>query len=374
MHRYGALLVLISTALCAQEALNEGIAAFKNAHYREAVELFQKAVDLQPNDAKPHLYLATAYMSQWIPGADSPENNAYARSAETEFKRVLELDGNDKTALASLGSLAYNEAVPLKGEEKVRKLDEAMDWNQRLAAVDPTNKEAPYTMGVIAWTKWYPVLMTARAKQQMRPEDPGPLAEPARQELKAQYGSILEDGLANLDRALRLDPNYSDAMAYLNLLIRERADLRDTKEEYAADVAVADEWVQKSLEAKRAQAQSGMVPPPAPPSYGGGGGGGARTPTRIRVGGDVQALNLVTKVDALYPPLAGQAHISGQVRFSVIIAKDGTVQNVQLISGHPLLVAAARDAVSRYVYKPALLNGNPVEVITEVKVDFSPGN
>ncbi len=320
------LIALIATTLCAQEALNEGIAAFKNAHYREAVELFRQAVDLQPNDAN-------------------------ARSAETEFKRVLELDANDKTALASLASLAYNEAAPLKGEEKTRKFDEAMDWSQRLAAVDPANKEAPYTMGVIAWAKWYPALMTARAQQQMRPEDPGPLADPARQELKAQYSSILEDGIANLERALRLDPNYSDAMAYLNLLIRGRADLRDTKEQYAADVAVANEWVQKSLDAKKAQAQSGVV---QAPSYGGGGGGGARTPMRIRVGGDVQESNLVTKIDAVY---AGRAGISGQVRFSVIIAKDGTVENVQSISGHPLLVAAALDAVKQYVYKPTLLNG-----------------
>jgi TonB family protein len=225
-------------------------------------------------------------------------------------------------------------------------------------------------MGVIAWAKWYPALMTARAKLQMKPEDPGPLPEPVRAELKAQYSSLIEEGLANLDRALVLDPHYDDAMAYMNLLIRERADLRDTKEEYAADIAVADAWVQKNLDTKRAKAISGMAPPP-PAAQRGGGGGGSQTPERIRVSGTVQEANLIKKVDAVYPPLAVQARISGQVRFVVNIGKDGSVENIQLVSGHPLLIAAAHDAVKQYVYKPTLLNGNPVEVVTQVDVNFS---
>jgi hypothetical protein len=122
----------------------------------------------------------------WIPGAAAPENEAYARSAETEFRRVLELDGNETTALASLASLAYNQAGPLPLEDKMRKLDEARDWNMRLTVVDPTNKEAYYTLGVIAWAKWYPALMTARARQGLKPEDPGPMASPWREEAGAR--------------------------------------------------------------------------------------------------------------------------------------------------------------------------------------------
>jgi len=310
----------------------------------------------------------------WVPGVRTLENEPIARSAETEFKRVLELDPNNKVAIASMASLTYHLAT---GEEKPRKLDESMDWYKRLAAVVPTDKEAPYSMGVIAWAKWYPALMAARASVGMKPEDPGPLPDPARQELKTQYSAVLDDGIANLDRALLLDPGYSDAMAYMNLLIRERADLRDTKEEYSSDIAIADQWVSRALAAKKAAASAGgafaAAPPPPPPPASGGGGGSA-TPTRIRVGGMVQAANLVSKVDPVYPPLAMQARISGQVRFTVIIGKDGSILNIQLVSGHPLLVAAARDAVNRYVYKPTLLNGNPVEVITQVDVNFVPGN
>lgn len=96
-----------------------------------------------------------------------------------------------------------------------------------------------------------------------------------------------------------------------------------------------------------------------------------KTPARIRVGGNVQAANLIRKVIPVYPPLAKQARIQGTVRFQAIIGKDGTIQNLQLVSGHPLLVAAAQQAVSQWVYKPTLLNGDPVEVVTTIDVNFT---
>jgi len=94
-------------------------------------------------------------------------------------------------------------------------------------------------------------------------------------------------------------------------------------------------------------------------------------PGRIRVGGNVQAMNLIRKVTPVYPPLAKQARIQGVVRFTVTIGKDGTVQDVQLVSGHPLLVAVAQDAVWQWQYKPTLLNGQPVDVVTSVDVNFT---
>jgi protein TonB len=85
----------------------------------------------------------------------------------------------------------------------------------------------------------------------------------------------------------------------------------------------------------------------------------------------VQQANLIKKVPPVYPPLARQARIEGIVRFTVIIAKDGSILNVQLVSGHPLLVPTAVDALKQWVYRPTLLNGNPVEVITQVDIDFA---
>lgn len=95
------------------------------------------------------------------------------------------------------------------------------------------------------------------------------------------------------------------------------------------------------------------------------------TPQRIRVGGNVQAANLVRKVTPNYPQLAKQARVQGTVKFQAIIGKDGTIQNLQLVSGHPLLVPAATEAVKQWLYKPTQLNGEPVEVITQIDVNFT---
>jgi protein TonB len=92
---------------------------------------------------------------------------------------------------------------------------------------------------------------------------------------------------------------------------------------------------------------------------------------RIRVGGNVQQANLIRKITPVYPPLAKQARIQGTVRFTAIIGKDGSIQNLQLVSGHPLLVPSAQDAVKQWLYRPTLLNGEPVEVITQIDVNFT---
>jgi len=96
----------------------------------------------------------------------------------------------------------------------------------------------------------------------------------------------------------------------------------------------------------------------------------ATTGKHIRVGSRVQQSNLLQSVDPVYPPLARQARIQGVVRFNVTISKDGHVTNIKLVSGHPLLVEAAKDAVKQWVYRPTLLNGDPIEVTATVDVPF----
>jgi protein TonB len=90
-----------------------------------------------------------------------------------------------------------------------------------------------------------------------------------------------------------------------------------------------------------------------------------------RIGGNVQAANLIRQVKPTYPPLAKAARVQGTVKFEAIIAKDGTIQNLKMISGPPLLVQAAMQAVQQWQYKPTLLNGEPVEVITTIDVNFT---
>jgi len=95
------------------------------------------------------------------------------------------------------------------------------------------------------------------------------------------------------------------------------------------------------------------------------------TPQRIRVGGNVQSAKIISQPKPVYPPLAKQARIQGTVRFTAIIGRDGAIQNLQLISGHPLLVPSAQEAVKQWRYQPTLLNGEPVEVITQIDVNFT---
>jgi protein TonB len=112
---------------------------------------------------------------------------------------------------------------------------------------------------------------------------------------------------------------------------------------------------------------SAAPPPPPPPKK----EEKAATPQRIKVGGNVQSARLVRQPRPVYPPLAKQARISGVVKLGAIISKDGTIQHLEVISGHPLLVPAALEAVKQWVYQPTLLNGEPVEVQTQIDVNFT---
>jgi len=107
---------------------------------------------------------------------------------------------------------------------------------------------------------------------------------------------------------------------------------------------------------------SALPPPPKPAA-----------PARIKQGGNVTAASIINQTKPIYPPLARQAHISGSVILHAIINKDGEVAELQVVSGHPLLVQSALEAVKQWRYRPTLLNGEPVEVDTTITVTFSLG-
>jgi Tfp pilus assembly protein PilF len=240
-----ALLASGCEKLKARDQLNKGVQAYKSAQYSQAVENFKTAVELDPTFPTARLYLATAYMSQYIPGAESPENVQMAKAAHEQFQKVLEQDPKNEVATASIASLYFNQ----------KKMSEAKEWYQKLIALNPNNKEAYYTLGVIAWTEWYKPYMEAKAKLGMRPEE-GPIKDKkVKQELREKYLPMINDGIKNLERSLEIDKEYDDAMAYMNLLVRERADLADSAEEYKKDIETAENWVQKTLQTKKIKAE-----------------------------------------------------------------------------------------------------------------------
>jgi Tfp pilus assembly protein PilF len=244
-----AALAILGTScqkLQSRDQLNKGVSAFKNAQYPEAVERFKTAVELDPTFITARLYLATAYMQQYIPGADSPENNQMAKAAHDQFMKVLDTEPKNPVALASIASLYLNQ----------KNWSEARQWYEKLTAADPNNADAFYSLGFIAWSEWYPAYGTARANLGMKQDDPGPIKDKkVKEELKAKYGQVIDDGLKSLDRCLQINPQYEDAMAYENLLIRERADLVDSKDEYDKQIQIANNWVDKTLATKKAKAE-----------------------------------------------------------------------------------------------------------------------
>jgi tetratricopeptide (TPR) repeat protein len=243
--------------LKSRDQQNQGVHDFANAKYADAIEHFKQAVDLDPSNPTAREYLAVSYFAQWIPGAESPQNLEFSARAKEEFGKVLAENPKDSDALSYLSSMAYSEAASLPQEQKLAKYNEAADWNHKLIEVDPNNKQAYYTLGVIAYNKWHPAFIYAELnlKPPMKSDDPGPIKDKkVKEDLKKEWGPQLDQGMADLQKSLDIDKDYADSMVYMNLLIREKAYLVDDKAEYEKEVATANDWLQKALDTKKANA------------------------------------------------------------------------------------------------------------------------
>jgi tetratricopeptide (TPR) repeat protein len=241
--------------LKSRDEMNKGVQAYRNSHYPDAVNHFKEAVQLDPTNMNAKLYLATSYFSQWVPGADSPDNKKNYQMAQREFEEVLKKDPTNSLALASLASMAFNNATVGTDEEKKAALEEAKKWNQRRIEVNPKDPEPYYYLGVIDWSEAFPALRSARAAEKMKADDPGPLKDKKeREDLKAKYSDTIQSGLDQLQKCLQYDKENENAMSYMNLLYREKADLEDSPEASKADIAQAEDWSNKSLDMRRIKA------------------------------------------------------------------------------------------------------------------------
>jgi len=235
-----------------RDELNLGITAYKNSHYEEAIQHFRRATELDPTQTVAHTYLATAYMSQYIPGVESDENMRLAEQAIEQYQFVLNSDELNPKLNASKG-IAYLYL-------NMKKFEDAKDYYQKASAFDPNDPEPYYSVGVIDWTRCYQPRMEARSELKMTPDahlDGGnPEQEKICEQLRARNSGLIEDGIGNLAKAIDLRPDYDDAMAYLNLMYRERADLEcDDPGARERDLETADRWVDKTLAVKKAKAE-----------------------------------------------------------------------------------------------------------------------
>jgi len=357
----------------ADALMKQGEAASNRGDFKEAAAEFETAVQLEAGNLKARLLLADALLRQFIPGTDAA--NPLVTRAQEQYREVLARDPGNKEATQGMLALLTN----------TKQFAEAHDWALKAIQADATDKFAYYTAGFLDWAMSYPDYASARQTAGMQPQDPGIIPDAnLRLKVRTEHMAQIEDGFRMLQIALQLDPDYVDAMAYMNLLYRIEAGIVESEQESAGLVAQADSWVKKALAAKRTQAQNppqkssrpaalgSTPPPPPPPPPPGDAQARAIPPGAILIEGSVQQAKLVSQQPPVYPPLARQAGISGTVQMSVVIAKDGTVQHIEVVSGHPLLVPAAIDAVRKWMYRQTLLNGQPVEVATTVNVNFQP--
>lgn len=230
--------------LKARDQLTKGVQAFKNARYEEAVNHFQQSIALDPSYDQAKLYLATAYSYQVVPNLDTPENLAVAQKALQGFQEILAKDPNDLSALKQIASIYFN----------TKKLAEAKEYQKKVIALDPKDSEAYYTVGVVDWMQSYQNARTILAAEGITDDGNGNVkkSKGACQKLQEQNGALIAEGLEYLNKAVEINPTYDDAMSYLNLTYRRKADLACGDDATRKDdLAKADEWVQKSMGARK---------------------------------------------------------------------------------------------------------------------------
>jgi tetratricopeptide (TPR) repeat protein len=242
--------------LKARDLLNKGVAAFKNGQYDAAVEDFKQAKDLDPSLLNARLYLATAYASQYIPGAPSEQNKNVGKQAIAEFKEILQTNPDNLSAIDGIGSILFQMA----GTPYDPKLfEESKTYHQKHIQLKPEDPEPYYWIGVIDWT------LAFRANGEMRKEyneknirkqvkDTDPLPAAVRGDYLAKFGSLIDEGISDLQKAIVIRPDYDDAMAYLNLLYRRKADTVESADQRASLQKQADDLVDKVKEVKQRRA------------------------------------------------------------------------------------------------------------------------
>lgn len=258
------LVVSLVSTVAAQSAtadaeLKLGAEAYKNAKFEEAIGHFEKAIESDPSNVRARLYTATAYAQQYIPGVDMPDNISMGERAIEQYTKVLELGPSKSDTGLAVKGIAYLYL-------QMKKFDEAKDFYRRVTILEPEDPEPYYSIAVIDWTETYLPRQEERMKLGLKADAALPAKNPSVCDmLRAKNWDKIQEGIENLNKAIQLRPDYDDAMAYMNLMYRERADVRcGDPAARKADLKMADEWVDKTIAVKKAKAEKEQLPPSTP--------------------------------------------------------------------------------------------------------------
>ena len=242
----GGLVLSVSGCdkLAARDQLNKGVESYKAAKYEEAIGHFQKATELDPSLPMAKTYLATALAQNVVPGLETPDNLKTADQAISIFQQVLAQDPNDVNSLKQVAGIYFS----------IKKFNEAKEWQKKVLAADPKDPEAAYTVGVIDWTLAHQNVLKALGDAGLNDDGEGNVKAPKKvlEAIKEANAPLVEEALQYLNQAVSNRANYDDAMSYLNLVYRRKADV-DYADPAAVkeDVANAKDWSAKAMGARK---------------------------------------------------------------------------------------------------------------------------
>jgi TonB family protein len=379
--------LLFSQTPTAQSLIADGDAALRQMKWHDAELAYQKATEADPQSAEAHAKLSNVLALQLRRGlVTSDENRPLITRILAEQQKAADLAPQDAQNLFHLARI--QDAISRASQDPVEQsqlLKLSIENMRRVLALQPNNRNFHFAL---ATTEIF-ALERAFGKAARGTEgQPGSLRlsdDALRQKMASQYAPTADDAVAQMQQVsdFPIGVPYNKHMAAV--AYRLRAALADSEADAAHDGQLADKSEQEfeaqithliltpQLPLAVNPGDTGViggviagVPPPPPPPL-------PRLPLTgpQRIGGNVMEANLLKKVEAVYPPLAKSARVQGRVEFTATIDTTGHIVSLELVRGHPLLVNAAKEAILQWEYRPTLLNGKPVSVITDVIINFT---
>lgn len=293
--------------------------------------------------------------------------------AQENFRKVLKVQPDNAAATEWMGAIPFNDPGLLQPDAA----KESLAYFRKLVQIEPAAPEAHYWIGVIDWATAFNALARMRFEYNKSAavplSDPDPLPPSIRETFSSQYGAVIDDGIQHLQQALKLSPDFAEAGFYLSYLYHLKGEEAASANERQRYIGMAGELTARAAKQPQPrqprQLRPDIPPPPPPPPPDAASEQKPAPPRRL----DTKEIegHLVKRVEAKYPPLARQTKIEGTVVLEVVIDTEGDVESVTVVSGHPLLIQAAVDAVKQWRYKPWLIDGEPVKIDSKLSVIFS---
>ena len=289
-------------------------------------------------------------------------------SREQILTSALQNDPQNIDKVLQLAAFKLQAASGVTNEhDRAANLDEVQILYLRANSLDPRNVDALYHLGMVSWMKVFPAVVSARREAAMDPETPGPVRDrSSRAVLNAKYRADIDYAIASLEQAVALEPSNNEAMAYLQVAYRARADLKDTRAEWEEDQNAAGLWREKAYEVGSAKQvsdpDSNTRDPLAPWAL-------VFMPSAITI--DRWAME--QKLRFSTRPVCPTEYPAGGMRgviLDAVIDRDGSVLYLEPRDGPREVIPAAMEAAKKWTFEPTLVKGKPTMVKTIITIPF----